>query len=144
MPQGSAARGRDDKNFAAAPRAKYVQRIARYVAEKELLFRSPVAAWQRLGYGRGTVAGWEQREGCARAGAATASPRPRGSLGRVVGCKPPCEELLKSARARGCVELAGLPKSFLSPIGAPAEISHRVIFGYLDLKGQSLEYFGDI
>lgn len=49
------------------------------------------------------------------------------------------EEFLKSVGAGWCVEL---PKLFLSPAGVPAVISDRVIFGYLDLKGQSLEYFG--
>lgn len=98
--QGNAAQGRDDKNFAAAPRAKYAQRIARYVAEKELLFRSPAAARrQQLGYGRGIAAGWERREGCAEAGAAAVSPLPLDPFAGLWGARLPCGEFLKSAGA---------------------------------------------
>ena len=94
------------------------------------------ARWQ-LGCGRGVAAGWERRDGCAQA-----CPLPRASFCRVVGSEPPREELLKSAGAPRCAEPTGLPESFLSPVGVPAKISHKVVFGYLDLKGQILEYSG--
>lgn len=137
---GSAAQGRDDKNFAAAQGAKHGRRMARCVAGKGLLFGLPAAARRQLGWGRGIAAGWEQPE-AVLSPAATASPLPL--FCRVVGCKPPREACLKSDGAGWCVGPAGLPTSSLSPIGVPAEISHGVIFGYLDLKGQSLEHFGD-
>lgn len=98
------------------------RRMGRCVAEEELL-GSPAAARQQRGYGRGIAAGCEPRERCAGAGMPLPLPRPVALFGGLRGVQASLPGVSKV-----CQSPMGLLKSFLSPTGAPAEISHRVIF----------------
>lgn len=77
---------------------------------------SAAAARQQRGYGWGIAAGGEPREGCAEAGLPLPPPCPGAPFEGLRGVSKVCQSPM------------GLLKSFLSPTGAPAEISHRVIF----------------